>query len=720
MSVPAVEVEFQINGVAAGVPEDVAMQTYDPAWISVVYGNTRLPAILNTDYTLAVSEDFETVTITPTASLVLKIAVEDEGDVIFVKRTLPFTTDITENDVQFREKVTEEFDKGVMRDQQLDHRLSNAEETLEGFTDDVTDTAANAAAAAASAAAALASETDAEAAEVAAEAYAAAAAAAGTAIPVAVDLTALKAINTATTKMVFVSEDYHVGFWKWDALVPIAVHTADTQELNYAAPNPAAAGAWTCIRHNEEPLTTQSEPFNAALRGREPYHRVVSDLPAPRKNARYILSSPTQAKPVYSNGTIWVDLTTGAELTPWWLPLGCKVFADFENQRFYWNSAVKAESDFSTDHGDGSYTLTYSDSGAWWSADWYMMMEYEGSASTGSDDNYFSWTNASNERFEIQRAASPSTTYEIAIYHSSNFSAVSRVHPEALDAASWTGRHRVALGYSVGVPLKSAVDGALPRTNLGHNGVAYNAPTKMGFRRRARFDDQVLTNADLYKVALFSGVAAVDDLSRLACGPITPHAYFMDSFGNLQTLQGKMQGLYSADDIFVPMGDYHQGGETLTFLVGKYTRDTFIAGGATYDNTHFRRMRAVFFNGGSEGPASLDINALRSFLAVTELDDWIYVEPNPVAAIGTANRILFDLNNSAMKRFCGPKHYVPTYAAMLAANDGTPNDLADVAAGKWPRSLRETGDDVHPNSAGQDVLAALIKQAQVDRLWHLS
>ena len=126
MSVPAVEVEFQINGVAAGVPEDVAMQTYDPAWISVVYGNTRLPAILNTDYTLAVSEDFETVTITPTASLVLKIAVEDEGDVIFVKRTLPFTTDITENDVQFREKVTEEFDKGVMRDQQLDHRLSNA------------------------------------------------------------------------------------------------------------------------------------------------------------------------------------------------------------------------------------------------------------------------------------------------------------------------------------------------------------------------------------------------------------------------------------------------------------------------------------------------------------------------------------------------------------------------------------------------------------------
>lgn len=120
MAVPATVVEVTVNDVAEGVPEAVSLQTYDPAWVSVRYGDeSKELAVVDTDYTVEISGDFDTVTITPLESLIDKINDLGEANVIYVRRTLPLTTDITENDVQFREKIAEEFDKAVMRDQQL-------------------------------------------------------------------------------------------------------------------------------------------------------------------------------------------------------------------------------------------------------------------------------------------------------------------------------------------------------------------------------------------------------------------------------------------------------------------------------------------------------------------------------------------------------------------------------------------------------------------------
>jgi hypothetical protein len=48
--------------------------------------------------------------------------------------------------------------------------------------------------------------------------------------------------------------------------------------------------------------------------------------------------------------------------------------------------------------------------------------------------------------------------------------------------------------------------------------------------------------------------------------------------------------------------------------------------------------------------------------------------------------------------------YVDILGAMQAANDGSANDLADVAAGLTPRSLRQ--DTLHPNAAGSAVIQA--------------
>lgn len=166
MAVPAATVEVTINGVVIDVPEVVGLQTYDLAWISVEYSNSRLAAVLDTDYALELSEDYATVTITPRNSLINKIIAEDNGDVIFVRRDVPLTSDITENDVQFREKIVNEFDTLTMRDQQIAHDTASVRNDFdtfqEEFAEDVASTAANAAAALASEIAAELAETNAE------------------------------------------------------------------------------------------------------------------------------------------------------------------------------------------------------------------------------------------------------------------------------------------------------------------------------------------------------------------------------------------------------------------------------------------------------------------------------------------------------------------------------------------------------------------------------
>lgn len=76
---------------------------------------------------------------------------------------------------------------------------------------------------------------------------------------------------------------------------------------------------------------------------------------------------------------------------------------------------------------------------------------------------------------------------------------------------------------------------------------------------------------------------------------------------------------------------------------------------------------------------------------------WIYVQSNlrGVTPTGYADLVTY----------CGD-HFCETLTGMQAANDGSLDDLADVAAGLWPRSLM--ADSVHPNSAGYAVLGSII------------
>lgn len=55
--------------------------------------------------------------------------------------------------------------------------------------------------------------------------------------------------------------------------------------------------------------------------------------------------------------------------------------------------------------------------------------------------------------------------------------------------------------------------------------------------------------------------------------------------------------------------------------------------------------------------------------------------------------------------------FVDILTPLQDANDGSPNDLADVAAGIIPRSLRIGGDNLHPNTAGNAIIATTVGTA---------
>jgi hypothetical protein len=206
MTVPVNVVEVQVNDVAEGVPETVGLQSYDPAWISVRYGDeSKELAVVNTDYTVDISEDWEEVTITPTASLMIKIGDLGEDNVIYIRRDLPMTTDVTENDVQFREKIVEQFDKCIMLIQQLYFYIYEA----------ASEAAASALAAAASAAAAAVSEAASLASSVASAASAALSQGYAAAALVYRDMAAAYAISASVKQWYTTNEAMQAALGSW-------------------------------------------------------------------------------------------------------------------------------------------------------------------------------------------------------------------------------------------------------------------------------------------------------------------------------------------------------------------------------------------------------------------------------------------------------------------------------------------------------------------------
>lgn len=66
---------------------------------------------------------------------------------------------------------------------------------------------------------------------------------------------------------------------------------------------------------------------------------------------------------------------------------------------------------------------------------------------------------------------------------------------------------------------------------------------------------------------------------------------------------------------------------------------------------------------------------------------------------GTSGRATLDATNAAILAALGNR-FIPRLSYLQSQNDGSANDLADVAAGRVPRSLHVAGDNFHMSRPG--------------------
>ena len=81
---------------------------------------------------------------------------------------------------------------------------------------------------------------------------------------------------------------------------------------------------------------------------------------------------------------------------------------------------------------------------------------------------------------------------------------------------------------------------------------------------------------------------------------------------------------------------------------------------------------------------------------------WVWVQPTPrEMKEGQIDRDLWNADTATIEAFVGVGHYSECLTALKAGNNGSANDLQDVADNIVPRSLRI--DDTHENLKGTKI-----------------
>lgn len=132
MAVATEVVARRYINISAGTPISVDYPLYEAEDVVVFYGNAPLTAVLNVDYTVVLDPpNFNTFILTPTSGLLNKInqlgiSDPDETNYITVRRDMDYLTDSTPSAVRYTPFTSKEFDRTVMRFQQMAERLNRS------------------------------------------------------------------------------------------------------------------------------------------------------------------------------------------------------------------------------------------------------------------------------------------------------------------------------------------------------------------------------------------------------------------------------------------------------------------------------------------------------------------------------------------------------------------------------------------------------------------
>lgn len=138
MAVGTEVVAVRYENIVADTPISVPYPVYEALDIFVYYGVESLQAVYSTDYTISLADDFDTFTLTPTASLIAKIdaliaADPTEENFITVRRRLDYLTDSTAAAVRYTPFTSREFERTALRFQQIQEQLNRSLTLTPGF-----------------------------------------------------------------------------------------------------------------------------------------------------------------------------------------------------------------------------------------------------------------------------------------------------------------------------------------------------------------------------------------------------------------------------------------------------------------------------------------------------------------------------------------------------------------------------------------------------------
>ena len=179
-------------------------------------------------------------------------------------------------------------------------------------------------------------------------------------------------------------------------------------------------------------------------------------------------------------------------------------------------------------------------------------------------------------------------------------------------------------------------------------------------------------------------------------GPLHQAYWLGDSFLGNNILPVSFARLVSQYEHFGYIRD-GVGGSSLAAQAVRFA-DAIAADATVADRT------LIIMDGGLTDTAEAAITAIDDMVSRLTHDRWLFIQSTP-----------FYENNgdgiqekwAALETHVGAEHWVSTYEEAQAANDGSPEDLAEIARGLWPLSLKSSASDQHPNQDGKDLLAEL-------------
>lgn len=407
----------------------------------------------------------------------------------------------------------------------------------------------------------------------------------------------------------------------------------------------------------------------------------------------------------------WVNQFRGAAEIP-----DPVLVVDFENSEFFWNGSSKTLADL-TDNGDGSYDLPYANTGNWLNGEATVVLEFSNGSGVVSG-TYFSWT-GTNARIEFDATVQPgSLAYTPRLYHVNpgTFYRAQTQYPGQSATVRIEGRHRtVATFKSNNIPNIQAdnwQNQALPRTAFD----ALAVPSKLTFNRKAFNGANLLTNATLHSVKIYNSRLSDTQLDVIGMDGVKSPVHLLgDSFLNEQGVKGQLELLLSPQG-YIPVSQDNVGGSTITEQSQRYALSTVRADSLAYNISKWKQSTLIIMDGGFDGTSAEAITAINDILKIMPHDRWLYIEPAPSIAIGDAGRDEWDAKVADMVTFCG-SNYVSTLAEAQALSDGSAEDIAEVAKGLWPLSLKTSTVDFHPNTAGRAFLADRMNTGLTTQGW---